>query len=815
MKKMKAEQKRKLAGVLAIVLIVTLVLSAVLPVFLTAVRADEGSDYTIEANLGFDGVGKYGYSFPLSVDLQNNSQKNFFGTVSVLMIDQYNTYNSDNSYVRYSQAVEMPKGGSGRAEFSVPLLYQKKIKIQLTEKNKVICEKDFDFTIKSNEECWIGLLSDDADSLHHINPPYYSGTRGQAVDLGKILKENKTFIDFSAINIFLVNDFDLATLSDEALGEIINRINQGATMLVGGKSHIGSLDRLSMGNLTTVDKVYSNIPDGTTIDADVTESTNIDNEYSAGYTKTDNCTIYEMGDGYIFYTGFNFADTFDSNTDSQVSDILNVVCQHTESSMGAYEFESDLIGYTDRMPNLTDHTIGIIKLIIVLYIIFIPVLYIILKNKDKRENALKIIPSAAIVVSLLIYAVSLTTSYKKPIASVINYINFANGGGNAVEKTFMNVKSPLKGDLEIVTEKGKTCKKVSDNSYFNTMEFSYTPSVSNENDEDKTVNTEVLNKDGATVIKLNDKPMWDNTYITLQGAYKGEGSFESDLSVDENLILHGKIKNNTGVDFSTAVVIVSRGGEIIACRDAGEIKNGEEFDISAMDVNVMDSALDSSSYYNIMGTISPEDRRANLQKSYEHEIENDIADGIFSDIERSVNTNQTSIDVTAVGFSHEPLYGGETTVNSKKVIANETNVYRGCFTLGFDNLIKNRVVGLEGLIQTHTNADDRLWYIPVGNSAHVENNLIYITNGDVLELKCINSERKPFSINWEALEDSLEIYNNYTGQWEELYPYIYNFQTSDDYMAYIDNYGEMAIRALNVEQIYVVGPTITLYDDEN
>ena len=52
MKRLKAEQKRRIAGIIAIVLIITMILSAALPLFWVGANAAENSDYTIEANVG-------------------------------------------------------------------------------------------------------------------------------------------------------------------------------------------------------------------------------------------------------------------------------------------------------------------------------------------------------------------------------------------------------------------------------------------------------------------------------------------------------------------------------------------------------------------------------------------------------------------------------------------------------------------------------------------------------------------------------------------------------------------------------------------
>ena len=787
MKRMKTEQKRKLAGVLAIVLVIAMILSAALPLFWASADAAEVSDYAIEANVGFDGMVKFGSNAPINVNVRNNSNKNFSGTISVLVTVAANEYSDDVDYIRYSSAVEIPKGGSGRAEFSVPIMYiQRRMKVQLIEKNKVLAETEVPLKISSYENCWVGLLSDDPGSLSYIRASYYAGGRGETVDLSDAMEQNKGFSNFSAIDVFVVNDYDFAALSEEAYSGIMDRVSQGALMIVGGKSHIGSYDRLSVDRLPQTnyftggdngDSYTGNSNYGNT-----TEFTNAD-YYANGDSK-----IYCYGNGYIVYTDFSLTDISDYTVNEKTTKLFNAAFLGMSSinSQNNYTFEDSLIGYTDRMPNLTDYTVSVIKVLIFLYIAFIPVLYVVLKKKDKRENALKIIPSAAIIVSVLIYLVSINTVYKKPIGSVINYINFSANGTDAIEKSFINIKSPSKGKIEIIPEGGKKLVKISDENYNRNYAYNaYTNS--NVTAKESDVETEIIMDEGNTIIRVTDKPMWDNTYLTMEGSYQGEGGFDADLSIDEHFILQGEVKNNTGIDFSNSVAIVSRGSEILTVQKTDEIQNGNSFDISALGVNAASTQGPGrySSHNVIYDHINRFDRKANLKEVYKLELKQDILDGVISDIEHGSMENFADIKVTVLGFSDQPLYGGETTANGKKISANETNVFRGSFNAEYTDYQ-----------QYHNQFDANFseWTIENSENAQfstIDNKIILNdpTEGVILQRNCYNENR--FMINWQC-DRAVSVYNNKTYSWEIIDATGNTYYYGSD--GYLDEFGMLRIR---------------------
>ena len=121
MKKLKAEQKRKIAAVIAIVLIVAMVLSVAVPMFWATANAAESSEYTIEANIGFGGNAKINSRIPVTVTVTNNSNKNFKGEIAVLELQTSASYigNTDSTYTKYSEQTEIAVGGTHTANFNI------------------------------------------------------------------------------------------------------------------------------------------------------------------------------------------------------------------------------------------------------------------------------------------------------------------------------------------------------------------------------------------------------------------------------------------------------------------------------------------------------------------------------------------------------------------------------------------------------------------------------------------------------------------------------------------------------------------------
>ncbi len=788
MKKMKAEKKRKLAAIIAVVLIASMILSAALPLFWASANAAPvlSNDYTIEATAGFGGYAKIGSSIPITVTVTNNSNKNFNGEVSFMSVCDTDFSSSKSQYNQFARSVEIAAGGSKTVSFNAPVKYiQREISIQLTKGKNVVAQQSCPISVGSDEDCWVGLLSDSPDYLTYLKPGYYTSSNGPVVDLTDTF--GMATVNLDCVNVFVANDYDFAAMSDGQLSELLGTVNNGSVMLVGNKSRIGSIDRLGLDNMPESSLAVS---------------------YDGGLNIPSNKAFecHKAGRGYIILLDCDFADVNAVSSDPFAMQIVDIAYSCSEENTLRESIDENFIGYTDRLPNLTDNTIKVIFAIIYIYVAFIPVLYVILKRKDKRENALKIIPAAAFGISILVYLVSFNTVYKKPIASVINYVDLRSAsGGNAALKTYMNIVSPSKGDIDIVPEGNPEIIDVSNYNY-NRYYGGYNSAAGMpQNDDKKEVVARIITSDSGSVIEQSGKTKWGSTYLTLGGSYAVNGGFDGTVSIDANGIITGELINNTGVDFTEAVFILVGDDGIYDMYKLEDIDDGGSIRIDELGINI--SALTPKSLYEFDDVVYPNtirfDRRNNVENSYRLEMEQDIVEGICSEYDSGSKSNYTDISLKAVvlGFSTDVIYGADTTVKNKKLKANCTNVFRA-----------EKEVDLSALAGANTLGSSYVPELESTDTAEIEDDELFVYNlYDNVELSFGNPNREAFRINWYNDADNTYIYNNMTNRWDDL-ENNEKFIAADAADFYTDADGKIRIKAAGFQDNYVPLPTIKYYN---
>ena len=782
MKRLKTEQKRRFAAVVAIVLIIALVLSAVLPVFLQFTNAAplNNEDYTIEADIGFDGNAKINSCIPVTVSVTNNTGKNFKGDISLPVFSRPDGFSDEASYTEYVNSVEIASGGSKTVSFNVPIFYiqNRELTISLMRGDKTVASQSFPVNILSDKEIWIGLLSDSPDRLTYIKPDYYVvDTNGRTVDISSEA-ESCPDVDFGCVDIFVINDYDIAAISDENLQDILDNVSRGKSVIIGNGSRIGSLDRLELDKLANYGQSY---PPGTS------------------------ARVYKFGSGFICSVDEDLANTRSESLTDTMSDIMSLVCSNPAVSQSTSELYDSLLGSTSRLPNLSDFTVKIIFGIIYIYILFIPVLYFVLKRRDKRENALKIIPVTALVISFLIYLVSFNTVYKKPIASIVNYIDLGGTDNtNIAMKTFVNVVSPSKGKLKIDIGKGKSLTYISDKSYYDNYYYNNNESLTY-TDEPK-IDKRIIVSDENTSIEMSDKTKWDNTYMSIDGRYEADGGLEGSISLDPQTgMLKGSIVNSSGVDMEESVLVVYTDIGLTDIIKIGELENGEDINLDELSVKFDPYA--SKSTYDFHDIINPYDsspyvfRNENLEERYTLEKEQDILESYCDDCISSSTadgTGFTGFYVDFLGFSNDDGAYDDITVNNKKTNASTTNVFSKKYTVDLTGLAAFMQQDMQGSSGAVLFSDSNASYC--GSNRSAVN--VYDTD-DYVEFELENPNYEDFKIIWNVDASEKEIYNDVENEWMPLFDL--------EYAAGYTEYNCVRVRARGFTSSIIDVPDIIYY----
>ena len=237
MRKIKPTTKRKIAGIIAIVLIAAMILSAVLPLFLRTAYAGEAQQYDVEARLGLSGVVKQNSTAPVEIKVTNNSGKDFKGKVTVTPkkspfdISAYSD-KKDNDPVYYAE-IELAAGETRQIKGRIPINEAvTNLKITLEQKNKAIYEGDFDVVFDKNDAIWMGVLSDSTRTADNISANF--NNYAQNYNLTRLVELSADDLEYiKSINMLVINDFDIASLSADDLSKIKDRAENGALIVIG------------------------------------------------------------------------------------------------------------------------------------------------------------------------------------------------------------------------------------------------------------------------------------------------------------------------------------------------------------------------------------------------------------------------------------------------------------------------------------------------------------------------------------------------------------------------------------------------------
>lgn len=240
-----------------------------------------------------------------------------------------------------------------------------------------------------------------------------------------------------------------------------------------------------------------------------------------------------VGAGAIIQTSFSLGDETATAQDGYGEFITNFVSLNTNTS-GAYQGQStketisNEIGNSNELFESFAVSKTLIFVIILLYIILIvPVLYTILKKKDKRELAWIIIPAAAIITSIGLFA----AGAKDRIAnSQIQQTGFFEvDEDNGLNGYYMNsLLSNRGGDFQF-TAPDSTTMTLKANSQFS---------------EGSPHMSAILEKQAAAnSLTIRDMRYWSVSSIIGESYIENSGEFDIQLEL-ESKILSGTIQNN-------------------------------------------------------------------------------------------------------------------------------------------------------------------------------------------------------------------------------------------------------------------------------
>lgn len=825
--------KRQGAAVLAIVIVLAMVLSVVAPVIGSIVygapiskttvvnvsdsatqlslsnepkEIDDGQ-FEITASIGFDSKYIIGRSTPFKFIVTNNGS-DFKGELQmkVYLFESSERYSSQ--YAIFYVPLELSKNATKEVEMtaqvaSITPFFTASL---VNEKGNAICVKNFSAIAKNPSTVWTGVLSDSPaelvyikknDSFYNQQTSYYYG--GDGVEyFDTIYLDSKTLPnDSSVLNNFrmlIINDFNTANLSQEQKDAIAQWVNEGGMLILG--TGVNAKKVLSgLGNITkfTVSNAVTNVSLKNIGDILVQDVSNLGSlavsdaqmENSDALLEQDGKVItsrVKAGNGTVVLHNFDLgkapiADVGDIEIllrtfyENENPNIFNL----TYIDEYSYNPVSDRAG---RMAPEKGTMMNIIFIIIGAYVIFVgPVLYIILKKKDKRERGWVIIPIVAMATTIVIYIAGGNSYYRSSIINLISKVNIENGQNYAKAQIYGGIRSGDKGSLEFTAD---------EDFHIDVSQMDYGNIYGEEEVCALKINTE-----STSEITYYGKASWDlNTFATEKEIDMG-GALEAKIALKGDTLI-GTITNNTNYDLEDIVLHVgSVYNKIDSCMSGETVE---------MNYKIEPVDLQNGYYYNsydeIRNLFGIEDGYYNFNGNRDEYFIKYGRSSLISDIDDMQTSKITSADepmsMKIYAFNKQPLIGGNKYINGKKMNETAENVF-----------VMDAGVALEegaefdlpfGLIAPSSILDEK------GDSFGNDSNYIYMYSaGNVYCDFALpqNVDLELFQIRWNrssAMISPPEIANIATGNWEEI-----SQEEITDLKSYIDANGKITIRA-NVQE---------------
>lgn len=653
--------------IISLLLLSIIIISAMLGVSAEK-AAENGGQLEVKYNVGFNDVYKIGYSTPINIDIKNKN-KDINGQVEIRVPS------SPGKYMSYVKPISLQKGAEKSITINVPIgnEYRSKYAINIYDGEKKIYENTITTVANNNITTFIGILSDDFDSLSYINS--VPASTGVSLITKTIKLDEKNFPEdvftLKAFNILVINDFDSSRLSKTQYDTLKQWVKNGGTLIVGTGSKYnktlsifkddfiegtqGSIQEITTSriyelatngdnkNETKLDVLTLNIKDSTT----VLEDRNV--KLVQAHSK---------GRGVVGILSFDLGKApfvnWSNNTAfmEKVLELVNPALTSPNSStdMGSF-FRNNTYAIQEAVNQFSEMAAARTSsyyLILFLYVLFVaPISYFILKKLDKREWMWLTVPVLAIIFGALVFVTGTGTRSSKITTNMISYVTL-DKSGSAYADTFVGVLNTNKSKVKISGQNGERIIPLLNN-YYSDQTF-----------EKEVLEATVFSGENGGIEYINSS-LLETKVLQLQENQIELGKIETDLNI-RNGKISGTIKNSTGLELIDCVVLMPEGYYKIE-----SLKNGETFTLNAANYanhngNIYEMTQDVYFRQTASGK-SEAERKRNMDLRQEGNI-----------LQRMYDYGNAQIDgIKLIGFSkseiHKPLF-----VNGVEAKKHERNV---------------------------------------------------------------------------------------------------------------------------------------------
>ncbi|MCM1127879.1 MAG: hypothetical protein NC429_15590 [Lachnospiraceae bacterium] len=528
--------------------------------------------------------GKSVYEIQLKIE---NKGQDWTGIVRLMTVDD--RYGRTTNDCAYDTELSLPQGSTKQFTVKVPKdsLERTDGLVQVTlldEDMRAAAQKEFGRLLQAEADALtMGILSDEYTSLTYLDmggSEFYYNSRNYPIRLEEMtedrLKESLTGIDY-----LVIDSYNTGILSEKALGNVLQWIDQGGVLILGTGSRadevLAGLDELGIQCV----KVNDPGEDSGSFDyVDGTKLSLAELEDGSNFYTTGNKLFKLMcswGDGAVGALPFSLAEAGQADAIGdyeQQKDFVEVMLRRISSyanfnSYGRQTYDSDSARLLQDMCNqLGSDSAGLqfggLKLIVILYVIFVgPVLYLILCFTKKRDFYWLAVPIAAFVGIILIYwagrgfEVVSTKVYSVTIENL-------SGGGEA--RTYLRCYDAGHKEWRLRLAEGYEYAGPLQDSYYQSEDGSYYYRIQREGDR--------------LFLGMNPSAGFADGYFHAGAAGKPEeGAISGSLKKNRQKGITGTVKNETGRDFKYFAVSMEDGIFVYKNLPAGAEVNLEEAEI--------------------------------------------------------------------------------------------------------------------------------------------------------------------------------------------------------------------------------------------
>lgn len=604
------EWKKKALAVVALLMAAIMVLSMIAPftvfaasVFVTsqtggALELPAENTPVVAKEIGeerFQGTFSAGYddNYIVTQDMPihgviTNLGENFQGEVQVKAYAR--NMREAKEYIVYYQKIELGQGASKTIDMEVALggIY-KNLELSLVdETGTTVYLKNLPLKAKEPVTVMIGILTERKEPMNYmkdlhlaeVDDGYGGRVKNGNYELITFLDE-KTFPDsgglISSFDTIIIEDFDTSILRQEQKDALTRWVNDGGTLVVGtgvnGKKTLKGLDLLQDVSIAGTKEVSDVFQTGGAVSlAEISGGSLTPFVESAGAFSYQNA-----GQGHIILAHFALSlapATGNAEVNRRMEEAIIALSgerfiEETDMSNGEYDSLSNV---ARQFPALEMNAISLIMGLVVVYILVVgPILYLVLKKKDRREQGWVIIPIVSVVFMAAAFFLAQGSGYKNGMLRTVSAVEMTGDSPVAMAEVGIAVKSAESGNITFTSTDQLFLRMNYDNYY-------YAEEVPN-----KERNTHRILSGDTTEVTFLDSPSWATQYMRTQVPTDMGGTVESTIALTEDGYA-GQLVNNTNLDFIDVSLVLN--GTVYRIQDfaAGET---EEISLTAKEISEM------------------------------------------------------------------------------------------------------------------------------------------------------------------------------------------------------------------------------------